>query len=75
MGDCECLEGCPFFNDKMANMPAMSATYKKSYCKSNFADCARYKIFKTLGKGSVPVDLFPNQIDRAEEILKNSKKQ
>jgi hypothetical protein len=25
MADCECLPGCPFFNDRMQNMPAVSA--------------------------------------------------
>jgi hypothetical protein len=69
MANCECTAGCPFFNDKMANMPAMSDLYKNLYCKGDFSNCARYMIFKTLGKPAVPVDLFPNQKERAQTIL------
>jgi hypothetical protein len=32
MAECECMGGCPFFSDKMANMPAMAAGFKKRYC-------------------------------------------
>ncbi len=69
MADCECLERCPFFNDKMENMPAISNVYKKKYCRADFNNCARYKVFKTLGKAKVPFDLFPNQIDRVDRII------
>ncbi|MBN2282173.1 MAG: hypothetical protein JXQ65_16445 [Candidatus Marinimicrobia bacterium] len=70
MADCECLPGCPFFNDKMANMPAMASTYKSKYCQGDFANCARYMVFKALGKPSVPMDLYPNQKDTASRIIK-----
>ncbi|MBI5804613.1 hypothetical protein HZA73_01055 [candidate division TA06 bacterium] len=70
MPDCECLAACPFFNDKMANMPSMAGIYKNKYCKDDFESCARYIVFKTLGKGTVPADLFPNQLSRAEELVK-----
>ena len=73
MASCECLAGCPFFNDKMEMMPAMSNMYKKNFCLSDYSDCARFMVFKTLGKPSVPVDLFPNQKERAEQIIKKSK--
>lgn len=69
MADCECLSKCPFFNDKMKNMPAMAATYKRNYCQGEFAKCARYMVFKALGRDKVPADLFPNQGDRAKAIL------
>ena len=68
---CECIDNCPFFNDKMANMPAMAEIYKQRYCKGNFQECARYMVFKALGKPSVPSDLFPNQKERALKILEN----
>ena len=67
--DCECLAGCPFFNDRMASKPATSELYKLQYCKGDFDSCARHMIFKGLGKESVPGDLFPNQKDRALQIL------
>ncbi|MBK5965647.1 hypothetical protein CCR95_16530 [Thiocystis minor] len=69
MADCECLSGCPFFNDKMANMPAMAASYKKRYCHNEYATCGRYMVFKALGKAKVPADMFPNQEERARTII------
>ena len=66
---CECLETCPFFNDKMQSMPVMSDMYKRNYCKGDFENCARHMIFKALGKPAVPVDLFPNQLDKAKAII------
>ena len=72
MADCECLEGCPFFNDRMENMPGLSKIYKRNYCKTDSSKCARYVVFKTLGKPAVPGDLFPNQIEVAEELIRKS---
>ncbi|HPE70161.1 MAG TPA: hypothetical protein P5560_13030 [Thermotogota bacterium] len=66
---CECLAGCPFFNDHMKDMPKMAEMLKEKYCLGDFANCARYRIFKKLGKPAVPGDLFPHQKDRADEIL------
>jgi hypothetical protein len=69
MADCELLEGCVFFNDKMANMPATAELYKDQYCRENNLECARYVVFKALGREKVPLDLFPNMKDRAQEII------
>lgn len=69
MAMCECLESCPFFNDKMKNMPATANLYKNNYCKGDNTQCARYMIFKVSGSGAVPDDLFPNNVERANSIL------
>lgn len=69
MADCEVLSTCIFFNDKMANMPGTAAAFKKKYCQDDNSACARYKVFKSLGKQKVPADLFPNQDDRARKII------
>jgi hypothetical protein len=69
MRDCECLETCLFFNDKMAEMPAMADMYKRNYCRGDSSNCARYTVFKALGRGSVPMDLYPNQQDLAENLV------
>ncbi len=72
--DCECLPTCPFFNDKMATKPSLASLMKKQYCKGDFNSCARHQVFLALGKESVPKDLFPNQAEKAREIIhtKNS---
>ncbi len=79
MADCEFLTLCPFFNDKMKNMPSAADMMKKLYCKWNYSHCARYMMAVVLGKRKVPPDMFPGDTARAKIILtqynhpKNSK--
>lgn len=70
MSDCECLERCPFFNDRMANMPAMAHLVKQRYCQGDWARCARHQVFEALGSEHVPSDLFPSQLERVEPIIR-----
>ena len=70
MADCECLGGCPFFNSKMAqSMSAVAKSMKKRFCLGDNSNCARYQVFKALGKPRVPGDLIPNQSERARQII------
>ncbi len=69
MAECQCIAGCPFFNDKMANMPAVADIYKDRYCRGDWNGCARYRVFSSLGRESVPANLFPNELERAAELL------
>jgi hypothetical protein len=69
MADCELLQGCLFFNDKMANMPSTAEVIKLRYCRGDNAECARYMIFRALGRGKVPEGLFPNQVTEAVKII------
>lgn len=69
MADCECLPGCPFFNDRMAQMPVMADVIKKKYCRGDNAHCARHMVKVARGTAGVPIDLFPNQQDRAKALL------
>ncbi len=71
MADCDLIGGCIFFNDKMRNMPATAEILKNKYCRDNSSPCARYMVFKALGRERVPADLFPQQQDKAENIIKN----
>ena len=64
MADCECLPTCPFFNDQMADMPSMSEIIKH---------CARHMVFRTLGRPAIPKDLYPSQVERAEELIDASR--
>jgi methyl-accepting chemotaxis protein len=69
MTDCARLAKCPFFNDRMAGMPAMAEMYKRQYCRGVFGDCARFIVADAWGPEKVPSDLFPNQADRARSLL------
>lgn len=69
MADCECITGCIFFNDKMADMSSVADIYKTKYCRGDNSQCARHIVFKALGKGTVPEDLYPNMIAKAKMLI------
>ncbi len=69
MAECECLQGCPFFNDRMNEKPATANLMKKNYCLGDFNSCARHIIFQKLGKEAVPANLYPSQIEIAQKLL------
>jgi hypothetical protein len=68
--DCELIQGCIFFNNKMQNMPATAELLKKRYCKGAFSTCARHMVFKAMGRPRVPPDLFPQQTEIAEDLIR-----
>jgi len=70
--ECPSLRTCPFFNNKMKDMPATAELMKKRYCLGDNTECARFMVASRLGKEKVPIDLFPGQTDRAMEILMKS---
>jgi len=53
----------------MKQTDGMGAIFKKNYCQGDNSKCARFMVFKKLGKPAVPADLFPNMVDRANKIL------
>jgi hypothetical protein len=67
MADCEKLKNCPFFSDRMANMPSVASLMKQSYCLGDKTACARYQV----ASAGIPVpgDLYPNDVVRVREIL------
>ncbi len=69
MAHCELTEKCIFFNDRMAEMPAMADIYKDRYCMKDSNTCSRYQVFKALGRENVPADLYPNDSEGAARIL------
>jgi len=71
MSECESLGTCPFFNDRMANMPAMKDLYKERYCRGDFNNCARHMVSQSKGKSQVPANLFPNNRERAASLMGN----
>jgi hypothetical protein len=69
MADCDCLGGCPFFNDKMPMGTGLGKMFKRNYCQGDNTQCARFIVKQKLGKPGVPPNLYPNQVDRAKAIL------
>lgn len=73
MAECELIQGCIFFNNKMQNMPATAELVKNKFCRGDFETCARYQVFKVLGRPRVPPDLYPQQSEKVQEIIKAGK--
>lgn len=73
--NCEKLEQCPFYNDKMPIESGLGRLYKKNYCEGDKTKCARYIVVTTLGKEYVPENLFPNMIDKARSIIQSNHKE
>lgn len=69
MADCEVLNSCLFFNDKMENKPGSAGMFKTKYCHGDNSACARHMVLKALGKQKIPPDLFPNQVEKAMKII------
>jgi hypothetical protein len=68
--DCrEMSDGKLRTHDQMTDMPCMANLYKKRYCHGDFAQCARFRVFSVHGRESVPADMFPNNAERAEEMV------
>mgnify|MGYP003596016686 CR=1 FL=1 len=71
MAVCECLSTCPFFNDMIPDLPVVAEGMKSLYCQGSNAECARYMVFKALGSGKSPLNLFPNETERARWIIQH----
>ncbi len=69
MSECGHFSRCTFFEDRMSKMPGMAEMLKGRYCQGEFGECARHRVTEEFGIDAVPSDLFPNQLDVAEQIL------
>jgi hypothetical protein len=69
MSECEKLEECPFYNDRLDNMPSVADAMKRVYCKRSYKLCARYVVKMSLGRKHVPADLFPCDKVRAKVLI------
>ena len=69
MPQCEHLGGCPFFNDAMRDMPSTSEWLKGLFCRGTYEQCARYSVLAALGPHAVPIDMFPDDRQRARQII------
>ncbi len=70
MANCECLEGCSYFNTTpVRDIEGMLELRKQKYCFGDNSLCARYRVYQALGPGCVPKDLLPSQIDQARELI------
>jgi hypothetical protein len=72
LAECEFMPGCPFFNDRIDDMPATASLIKTQYCSGSRASnrrCARFVVASRVGRKYCPEDLFPYDLQRAHEIV------
>jgi hypothetical protein len=69
MSGCETLDECPFYNNRLDNMPDVSEAMKRRYCLKNFTQCAIYIVRSSLGRKLVPADLHPDDMTRVKILL------
>ena len=73
MPDCECLENCPYFEgDLHKEISVIQELRVQKYCKGDNSTCARYMVFKALGKEHVPRNLLPTDVDGAKKIIEQA---
>ena len=56
----------------MQGLEAVASMLKTRLCKGDNQECARYMIFKTLGREHVPSNLSPNDPERVKKILEEN---
>ena len=69
MGECDRLESCLFFNDRLDDIPDSVAIQKQQYCQGDYESCARHRVETKLGSTSIPPDLLPEESARADRIV------
>ena len=67
MPKCKIFKKCPVSTGELE----IDGFVKNYYCNNNFMECARYKIYKKLGKASVPTDLKPIDFDIEFEMTRS----
>lgn len=65
---CELLKTCSFFVVEVKS-PALAEEFKRKYCNQNKELCARYMIAKEVGLDKIPPALYPNEYDKALDII------
>lgn len=66
---CRFSRECLFFLETMPNLPPMAELFKMDFCRGIPDFCARYMIYASIGKSSVPDNLLPYEIERVKDIL------
>ena len=69
MPECQHLSRCLFYKDKMDDMPVTAEMFKHRFCTGDYSNCARFMVSKALGASAVPPHLFPNQTEKAKQLI------
>ncbi len=69
---CELLSCCEFFDFELKSSK-IADRFKQKYCNNCKDACARYMVARSSGLDSIPKGLYPNEYDKALQILENGK--
>ena len=70
MAHCPVIKECTFLTDEtFLQMHGLIQRFQQSYCRENFAGCARYIVASTLSESAVPPMMIPTQIEWARQII------
>ncbi len=69
VAECELLRQCIFYNDRMKSLGHPTEELKKRFCLGEYRGCARHIVYKALGREKVPLDMYPEQLARAEALI------
>jgi hypothetical protein len=70
---CELFDKCSFFINEI-RITSIALRFKERYCLSCKEACALYMVYSSMGQHYIPKDLYPNEYDRALNIMAKSPK-
>jgi len=71
---CELIDSCAFYNRELRISSERQEAYIKRFCKFDQSQCARFKVYKTLGKEKIPSGMLPNQFEMASGLIRANQK-
>jgi hypothetical protein len=72
MATCSKLETCAFYQTAFDEENVFANRLKQIYCLDREDLCIRDVISELIGKEYVPDDLYPNDIEKGKDILKEN---
>lgn len=69
---------CPFshhweeFSARLEGITGLAESYQARYCLGCCQECARYQVGVHLGAAGIPQNLYPNQHERAQAIVRQA---
>jgi hypothetical protein len=70
MPDCPIFSQCTYFDRRVRiTKPTLAEILQKRFCFGDHAACARFIVFRALGKELVPLNLDPLLPEEADRII------
>lgn len=69
---CEHLNNCPLFGPDTGLSHRGRRVFREIYCTGDKMHCARYMVRTAVGESSLPDDLYPFELSRAESLIRSA---